>query len=121
MRLIDADELRAFFADGTEGYDFVNINRCDVIDAIDNAPTVEPTFGLFKEMLCEECGKRPHGEWVEERCIDIRYKIAKCSHCGKWSRLASHDTGYSVKYEYYPFCHWCGADMRVKDELGGRE
>lgn len=30
-----------------------------ILNAIDNAPTVEPTFGLFREMLCAECGKRP--------------------------------------------------------------
>lgn len=48
------------------------ITHLHFIDAINNAPTVEPTFGLFKEMLCEECGKRPHGEWipVSERLPD---------------------------------------------------
>ena len=36
------------------------------MNTIDNAPTVEPTFGLFKEMLCAECEKRPQGEWIKK-------------------------------------------------------
>ena len=50
----------------------------DVFCYIDNAPTVEPTFGLFKEMLCTECEKRPQGECqncdfkkFSERMIDV--------------------------------------------------
>lgn len=115
MRLIDADALKE--AVNTKRV----LGRFNTIQLIDNAPTVK-TFTLedieeqyrkgLEKGLSEWETERPTGEWVEERCIDIRYKIAKCSHCGKWSRLASHDTGYSVKYEYYPFCHWCGADMR---------
>lgn len=31
----------------------------EVLLTINNAPTVKPTFGLFKEMFCAECGKRP--------------------------------------------------------------
>lgn len=46
---------------------------------IDNAPTVEPSFGLFRSMLCESCQAyatnraiakladeytRPHAEWI---------------------------------------------------------
>jgi hypothetical protein len=52
------------------------------------------------------------GHWINEHSIDIGYKTAECSECGKRSRLISHDTGFGYKYEYYPFCHWCGADMR---------
>lgn len=48
MRLIDADELKAYFQDGTEGYDFSHWTRFDIIDVIDNVPTVE---------------ERPNGKW----------------------------------------------------------
>ena len=45
----------------------------------------------------------------------VGYKTAECSCCGERSRLISHDTGFGYDYEYYPFCHWCGADMRKTD------
>lgn len=55
---------------------------------------------------------RPTGHWINELSIDIGYKTAECSECGERSRLIAHDTGFGYEYEYYPFCHWCGADMR---------
>ena len=102
MKLIDADSLKEykFTTTHANGLELEDIEVVPVA-AIDNAPPVE----------------RLQGEWVEKRCIDIGYMIAKCSCCGKWSSLARRDTGYSVEYEHYPFCHWCGADMRFKDEL----
>jgi len=33
----------------------------DIYNIIDNAPAIEPTFGLFKDMLCSECDKRQKG------------------------------------------------------------
>ena len=36
----------------------------EVIMTIDNAPTVTPTFGLFRDMLYSDCEKRPQGEWI---------------------------------------------------------
>lgn len=39
-RLIDADELYAEFADGTEGVDFSHWTRADIAEAIDDAPTI---------------------------------------------------------------------------------
>jgi len=59
---------------------------------------------------------RPQGEWINKHSIDIGYKTAECSECGNRTRLISHDTGFGYKYEYYPFCHWCGADMRGKEK-----
>ena len=61
MRLVDADELRKQFEDRSLE-DFTHLH---FIDAIDNAPTVEPTFGLFKDMLCSEC---------EKKCNECVYK-----------------------------------------------
>lgn len=68
-----------------------------ILKAIDNAPTVEPTFGLFKEMLCAECGKRPQGEWIHYLGCGIGKAV--CSECGQ--------VGEIKKY-----CGNCGADMR---------
>ena len=106
----------------------------DIIGMVDNAPTVD--FEKLGESLrcqiraeygsCDDCelscprneliklldSERPTGHWINEHSIDIGYKTAECSECGNRSRLISHDTGFGYKYEYYPFCHWCGADMR---------
>ena len=49
MRLIDADALQQEFIKASGKRNLL----------VDTAPTVEPTFGLFKEMLCSECEKRP--------------------------------------------------------------
>ena len=79
----------------------------DVFCYIDNAPTVEPTFGLFKDMLCSECEKRPKGEW---RCIcDTRYwqftyEHYECTKC--------HYKG-ECKFKY---CPSCGAEMQEGDK-----
>ena len=103
MRLIDADALK--FRACTE-YDCKDkpcedcLDQCITKREIDNAPTIE----------------RPQGEWVNEHCIDIGYKTAVCSCYGERSRLIAHDTGFGNEYEGYPFCPWCGADMR-----GGKE
>ena len=86
----------------------------EVVMTINNAPTVEPTFGLFREMLCSECEKncmeckekRPQGEWIETQ-RGIHVTDYKCSCCG---RTVMDDTGYDVSKDY-PFCN-CGADMR---------
>lgn len=70
MRLIDANALKKSL---NYIYDCAYIDSkskegiaSDIIATIDNAPTVEPTFGLFKEMLCAECEKRPQGEWIKK-------------------------------------------------------
>lgn len=75
MRLIDADELKKELANLVLGGEeklkdyYINGSKLDenawiggIYDAwelIEDAPTVEPTFGMFREMLCAECGKRP--------------------------------------------------------------
>lgn len=94
MRLIDADALK-------EEVNKKNIvGRFNTLLLIDNAPTVEPTFGLFKELLCTDCEKRPQGEYINGT------QGYYCSLC------------YEIDYAYYDhkFCPYCGADMRGKEE-----
>lgn len=94
--------------------DEISINALNRL--IDNAPTVEPTFGLFRSMLCETCQAyatnraiakladeytRPHGEWQEP--FESNGKTYhKCTHCHISSQLILFGN----------FCPNCGADMR---------
>lgn len=60
---------------------------CEVIMTIDNASTVEPTFGVFREMLCSECEKncteckekRPQGDLAEK--LKDRIEESICKRC----------------------------------------
>jgi len=108
MRLIDADALKEAIIE----LNLDNSSHWSVIYKIDNAPTICERYRSF----CMAKPERPKGEWINEHCVDIGYKTAECSCCGERSRLISHDTGFGHKYEYYPFCHWCGADMRKEAE-----
>lgn len=86
----------------------------DIIDEIDNAPTVSfmisPDYvaGLQnhnKELIKQlEEVERPQGEWII--VDDCEQFIAKCSVCGRIedSRMVKD----------YPFCH-CGARMTGSD------
>lgn len=77
---------------------------------IDNTPTVEPTFGLFKEMLCAECDKRPKGEWIGDTDFDGTCKCSKCRMTFDTDRLKM--VMCDGKYELPPCCPNCGAEMR---------
>lgn len=130
MRLIDADKLIKEFLNVCRT-EFEVKNKCmtdeNVLHLIYDAPTIKPTI------TCKECDgyeagysagrhdARPKGEWIEipvER--DLLYNTGikyTCSICGRGNC-----------YGKPPFCMYCGADMRVKDELnnelnelGGRE
>lgn len=79
---------------------------CEVIMTIDNAPTVAPTFGLFKEMLCSECDKRPRGEWIEHYDSSDGFTWLTCSRCL-----------FKAYEDDYNFCPNCGAKMQKE----GRE
>ena len=90
------------------------------IDEIDNAPTVEPTFGLFRTMLCETCQAyatnraiakladeytRPQGEWIFEKADNESIDGYICSNCGR---------SYHTKVPYFSefnYCPNCGAQM----------
>ena len=121
MRLIDADELRKQFEDRSLE-DFTHLH---FIDAIDNAPTIEPETKLVAnvtfnkeevEELVEKAKadvlaqiERPQGEWIKvqgEWITDMTYKICfKCSEC-------DGHFGYP-----FNFCPNCGARM----QKGGAE
>ena len=107
MRLIDADKLQE---EHIKNYG----KRLLLIDV---APTVEPTFGIFKQMLCSECDKRPKGEWIEVDRSEITHNMAgevltfyRCSKCDRTLSI------YPSMLTDFPFCH-CGADMRGDDEV----
>lgn len=103
MRLIDGDRLIKVI----EKAQFEGSGN--IMSIINDAPTVEPTFGLFKDMLCAECDKRPHGEWKETRyetAIGITYRQTQCSNCGWEHELPM----------WLNFCPNCGADMRGEDK-----
>jgi len=90
----------------------------DIIDAIDNAPTIEAyPFEQVQELVklnqqfAQEIEnlKRPKGKWIPKGRwhIDTQCIEYTCSICGrKIMREESLDV-----IEQYPFCH-CGADMR---------
>ena len=67
------------------------------------------------ELAIKALEERPQGEWIiteeEQGAFGIVYKVRKCSKCGWEHSLIIPDN----------YCSNCGADMRVKDELGGRE
>ena len=92
MRLIDADKLIKSYLDHCRT-EFEIKNCCmadeNVINIIDNAPTVE---------------ERPQGEWIIVK--DERYgDNVKCPFCGK--ELAGTDLN---------FCCKCGARMEADNE-----
>ena len=88
-RLIDADALhrkmyaRLYTDHTSEG---------EILDIIDNAPTVE----------------RPHGEWIEKYySIDVvGVSHFKCSKC--WKEITTNGKPYN-------FCPKCGSDNRKKE------
>jgi hypothetical protein len=99
--LISREALKKAIEQG-EGFSWDSHGKDDLCvrkKYIDNAPTVEPTFGVFKSICCEECEKRPHGKWL---AVD-RLGWGKCSNCGEYC-----DTDN--------FCANCGADMREDSE-----
>ena len=112
MRLIDADELKEAIKEWRyHGY------YDKLIEVIDNAPTVEPFEPDYVGAERLEARQRgyeagyhegmkigktlnpqiKHGEWITTE------RGYECSECGA---LHSDD---------YPFCHMCGADMRVRE------
>lgn len=87
---------------------------CVPLYQIDNAPTVdlwemrqEATENALKK--AEVLYKRPQGEWIEIPVKrDLLYNTGikyTCSICGKGNC-----------YGKPPFCMYCGADMRGKEE-----
>ena len=98
MRIIDADALRAELEhyDKDEHLMWCELDMYKVVDA---QPTIE----------------RPHGEWIVQR-LQNGFDDVYCPYCK--ARPRRSDYGYYLKDN---FCYKCGADLRVKNELGGRE
>ena len=101
MRLIDADYLKQALSSNCKpelcpDYENAWCKTCcphnDFENIIDDVPTVKT---------------RPQGEWEfdsEHTEFGNPYGAYKCSCCG----------GHSS--DKYPYCFWCGADMRGKEE-----
>ena len=82
MRLIDADSIEI-------PHFHLATDRIKVIDAIDNAPTIEP--------------KR--GRWLKTDYVDgDDQPMCRCSECG-----------YLFNWTGWNFCPTCGADMRERE------
>lgn len=98
MRLIDADALKKAIAQN-RGIDSDTV--CDVLDIIDNAPTVEThdTVNMYcdkdTQIIVEQI--RPKGHWIREDALRCLYYCSECRNNGE---------------HVQPFCAWCGADMR---------
>lgn len=87
MRLIDGEELKTAFHPG-------ETVRTECVRAtIDHMPAIEP---------------RPRGKWIDEGFYADGHgaHAFRCSECG----------GHIIEYDEDPFCRWCGADMRQREE-----
>ena len=103
MRLGDLDALKNTLFK-TEGITWDSWKTIEKV--IDNAPTIEPTFGVFKEVCCGECEKRPKGEWItggKDVTGQYFYDEFICNQC------------FTVVTDKSNFCPKCGADMRKKE------
>lgn len=79
-----------------------NMALCEVLQMIHNAPTVELQMGRMTNGVIIPI-ERPQGKWLfDSKFIEFGnpYGTYKCNKCG----------GHSTNK--YPFCFWCGADMK---------
>lgn len=108
-RLIDADELANKVADlYTEGDEATESDKVvnDVIDLIDNAPTVcNDNYSMgYQDGVKKVLSERPQGEWIEHST----YKdVLICSNCHH---------GSNQVYDTFKFCPNCGAKMTKEAE-----
>ena len=92
MRLIDADALKAEFDYSGDVY------VSEVVEQIDNAPTVEERKATWSEVIATNV---EHDGVIRHFC---------CSYCGRVvSVLYPQELGL-----LYPYCH-CGAKMEVEE------
>lgn len=100
--LISREALRKAFH---ERIHYFNKSSWDEANSIiDNAPTVEPTFGLFKEMHCAECGKKPQGEWIKDKNPDKDGDYLCISEIGSvYFRRILHFTHDLYQINHYDF------------------
>lgn len=84
-----------------------DFDKYDFLDAIDNAPTVNP-FERIGTICNENCGVyRPHGKWIKQEWGYV------CSVCG-----VSNDYAYDNNIHKFTdyFCPNCGAKMEGGEE-----
>lgn len=122
MRLIDADALKYKNLAEVNG----RLTYVLTAEEIDNAPTVEPTFGLFRSLFCETCQAyatnkaiakladeytRPQGEWIENTDFEgeIYYECSVCKET--WYVYDGAEMSGRMNY-----CPVCGADMRRRED-----
>lgn len=113
MRTIDADALKKYkfttqIANGVELEDIEVVP----VAAIDNAPTVcNDNYSMgYQDGVKKVLSERPTGKWIEHYDSSDGFTWLTCSRCM-----------FKAYEDDYKFCPNCGADMRVKDELRGRE
>ena len=136
MRLIDADALKkalnyVYYCEYIENKSKEGI-ASDIIEEIDNAPTVEPCYQTTSCLDCKNYDKanyycprfcevireiakenqRPQGEWITREdnssfVHQLPRKWIECPFCG-WS--------FSYDRIKDRFCSWCGADMRKEEK-----
>lgn len=122
VRLIDADELKKAIEPLANNHTVVSCAYRNMLDIIDNAPTVEPHYlsdlpdetikSLQTVAIDVSDGfvvferKRPQGEWIKDNSGD-RF----CSVCGKSALY--HEIGLMIESR---FCPNCGADMQGDKE-----
>ena len=93
--LISREALKEALTDGTRDiYVFVCLSR--VLEKIDNAPAVDATVNANEV--------RPQGRWIKQN-YDFAKHYYRCSICGR--EINTHG-----QLSDYPFCNYCGADMR---------
>lgn len=95
MRLIDADSIEI-------PHFHLATDRIKVVDAIDNAPTIEPKRG---EWIRQEAQHK-----VDKTVLDCRV----CSECG--AAYVIHNNIKDLDTDPPNFCPNCGADMRERSE-----
>lgn len=103
--LISREVLKKDFIETINAQGFMTTE--EIISKIDNAPTVEEkSYAMGYQDGLEDGldGIRPQGEWITVKQdtilgnFEVNNKV--CDQCN-----------HATKYEY-PFCPWCGADMR---------
>ena len=81
---------------------------CDVLDIIDNAPTVcNDNYSMgYQDGVKKVLSERHKGHWIKTISENGVTSAARCSECGFGDN----------RYMLFRYCPNCGADMR-----GGRE
>lgn len=105
MRIIDADELKKVLCEEYEAREHYIGEK--MLQAIDNAPTVEAYTIEDVRDLIGLLEKRPQGQWY--------YNCQNGWHCSICHEIVK-DMPTVMGKANFDFCPHCGADMRGKEE-----